>query len=84
VVVVIVAVVFPVVAKGGCIHMVYGRVIPKGYQMPLWWLEEERKHLIGTNVGLLTKVSPWYLSSLILHECFVSFVITDGCMALTR
>ena len=31
--------------------------MPKEYHTPLYWSEEERKHLIGTNVHLLINVS---------------------------
>lgn len=31
-------------------------MIPEEYDTPLYWGEEERRHLAGTNVLLLTKV----------------------------
>lgn len=34
----------------------YLQTIPEEYDTPLYWSEEERKHLIGTNVYLLTQM----------------------------
>eukprot|EP00624_Nannochloropsis_granulata_P003675 evm.model.NODE_28528_length_50078_cov_28.909842.18 len=34
----------------------YLKVMPREYDTPLYWGEEERRYLVGTNVGLLTAI----------------------------
>jgi hypothetical protein len=33
--------------------------MPVEYETPLYWTPEERKHLAGTNVAVLTQVCGW-------------------------